>query len=287
MLLKRGNREQADRHALRVHKLKLELERDMQRDLAPIFRRMVRDFKGMYGEHELIPDQGRYEAHVLEVITRYHKKTSEIFSRNIRGDLAKGIGLFEIKAGNDVEIDGEEHARISEEIGIAVAVMVAEESEKQTKIIIATNINQMRDAVRAERERLSAEEREIIDSAAVAAGAAIAITSKMNIRLPSIATQNIGMAESYSKQAEADALNASAAVIDGVKVGGKLLKQWNAILDNKTRPHHVTADARYMSKPISVDDNYLVDNEELKYPRDPNGSPGNIINCRCESQITI
>ena len=32
---------------------------------------------------------------------------------------------------------------------------------------------------------------------------------------------------------------------------------------------------------------YLVSGENLMYPRDPRGSRGNIINCRCNSQITF
>lgn len=57
----------------------------------------------------------------------------------------------------------------------------------------------------------------------------------------------------------------------------KLKKQWLATLDDRVRPEHRQAHGQIRD----WDEPFKVDGEELMYPRDPGGSPGNTINCRC------
>lgn len=59
----------------------------------------------------------------------------------------------------------------------------------------------------------------------------------------------------------------------------KLRKQWIASLDDRVRPTH----RRAHGQTRDWDEPFTVDGEELMYPRDPGGSPGNTINCRCVS----
>lgn len=56
-------------------------------------------------------------------------------------------------------------------------------------------------------------------------------------------------------------------------------KQWSAILDWRTRPEHRAAHGQT----VASDGTYVVGGERLSFPRDPKGSPGNTINCRCAS----
>lgn len=56
--------------------------------------------------------------------------------------------------------------------------------------------------------------------------------------------------------------------------GNQVTKIWMATLDNRTRDSHAMLDG----KEISIDD--IFDNG-LEYPRDPNGEPAEICNCRC------
>lgn len=59
-----------------------------------------------------------------------------------------------------------------------------------------------------------------------------------------------------------------------------LQKQWHHLSIAKVpRPSHVYADGQV----VNVDQPFVVDGEELMYPRDPNGSPENTINCHCLS----
>ena len=57
----------------------------------------------------------------------------------------------------------------------------------------------------------------------------------------------------------------------------KLKKQWIATPDDRVRPSHEKANGQTRD----WDEPFKVDGEELMYPRDPGGSAGNTINCRC------
>jgi len=59
--------------------------------------------------------------------------------------------------------------------------------------------------------------------------------------------------------------------------GDPTQKEWLAVFDEKTREDHVFANGQK----VDVGDPFLVGGEQLQRPGDPNGSAGNIINCRC------
>jgi len=61
-----------------------------------------------------------------------------------------------------------------------------------------------------------------------------------------------------------------------------LNKVWMANHDAKTRPDHAEADGQE----VGMDESFDVGGEQLMYPGDPAGSPGNIINCRCTVYYT-
>jgi hypothetical protein len=54
-------------------------------------------------------------------------------------------------------------------------------------------------------------------------------------------------------------------------------KEWLATQDDRTRDAHLVADGQRTSK----DGDFLVDGEPLEYPGALNGSPANVISCRC------
>jgi uncharacterized protein with gpF-like domain len=59
--------------------------------------------------------------------------------------------------------------------------------------------------------------------------------------------------------------------------GLTLNKVWLATRDNRTRDDHAAAD---MQK-VGINEMFNVGGENLEFPGDPFGSPGNVINCRC------
>jgi len=59
--------------------------------------------------------------------------------------------------------------------------------------------------------------------------------------------------------------------------GVEFQKEWLATQDDRTRDAHLVADGQRTNK----DGDFLVDGEPLEYPGALNGSPANVINCRC------
>lgn len=57
----------------------------------------------------------------------------------------------------------------------------------------------------------------------------------------------------------------------------KFRKTWLATEDQRTREDHAAANGQQ----VDLDEPFVVGGEELMFPGDPNGSPGNVINCRC------
>lgn len=89
-------------------------------------------------------------------------------------------------------------------------------------------------------------------------------------RANTIARTELGMASSYASAQTARKISA--------ETGVQLKKQWIPIRDERTRIDHGVMAG---SKPIGLDEKFVVGGQRLDRPRDPVGSAGNIINCRC------
>ncbi len=67
---------------------------------------------------------------------------------------------------------------------------------------------------------------------------------------------------------------------EGMKQAGVEKKGWLSSRDDNVRPAHRSAEQQYKDG-IPLEQPFDVGGEMLMYPADPNGSAGNIINCRC------
>jgi len=70
---------------------------------------------------------------------------------------------------------------------------------------------------------------------------------------------------------------ANKGALEGYRQAGVRKKEWITALDERTREWHAEADGQI----VPIDAPFVVGGEELMYPGDPAGSPGNTINCRC------
>lgn len=61
------------------------------------------------------------------------------------------------------------------------------------------------------------------------------------------------------------------------RTGERMTKMWLATQDTRTRPAHAAAHLQQ----VPLAETYQVGGERLKFPGDPTGSGGNVINCRC------
>ena len=67
------------------------------------------------------------------------------------------------------------------------------------------------------------------------------------------------------------------ALFNRERQSGARSKIWRAVLDSRTRHNHAAANGLV----VDINDNFTVGGYPLAYPGDPNGPPGEIINCRC------
>ncbi len=106
------------------------------------------------------------------------------------------------------------------------------------------------------------------------------LLNKREARSTIIAGQNVGLAEAWSRQKEAELID-DAALITSEGQPLSVDKEWVAILDTATRSSHRIADGQV----VNVKEPFDVGGEDLQHPRDPNGSAGNIMGCRCISDF--
>lgn len=104
-----------------------------------------------------------------------------------------------------------------------------------------------------------------------------AILEKGDSRSELIASQNVGMAESWSRQREAELVN------ENFPEELELVKDYNAILDSHTRLSHAEADFNPANKGVPVDGFFNIGGYKAKMPRDSSLPMSESANCRCQA----
>ena len=100
-----------------------------------------------------------------------------------------------------------------------------------------------------------------------------AIARNIAKAIPSISKQRGAVIARTESHGAANAGADAAARATGLR----LQKEWVATSGGRTRSAHARADGQV----VDMDQPFIVDGERLRYPGDPSGSAGNIINCRC------
>lgn len=67
------------------------------------------------------------------------------------------------------------------------------------------------------------------------------------------------------------------------ETGLPMMREWLSAEDHRTRQSHVDADGQK----VGADEHFTVGDESLMHPGDPNGSPEEVINCRCSVAFII
>ena len=282
MLFTKANRRLMDSEAKKEMELSLEIERDLNEDLRVFFKRVTRDLKSSWGAVGLIPDQKVRYTDILEnLLIKYMKKAGEIFSHNIRNNSVKGLSLFETKA-QEIDIPEEQAEDIALVIGAEVALLISETAEKQTEQILATSQKQIDEIITKTESELT-KLGVAVTLIKVAKIASEKFAEKSIARRSLISFMAVSSIASESKDIEATVINSAPIQLEGENIAGRIKKNWNAVLDSKTRPAHSGADAKYFSNPIELEEPFYVGGEYLMRPRDLAGSAGNVCNCRCES----
>jgi|TARA_R110000824_G_scaffold196949_2_gene380209 hypothetical protein len=265
---------QADRELA----LKVKLEKPMERELNVLFSQIAEDLRIQYAATGAAISAYSYESQLDAIILTNNINTSRQFSDTISGvavsdkttDVAIAIAAIAAFRG----ISTEEHLlNIQNEVNSQSRVILRNEAIYSGREITGTIQKHIDSSIaksqidedldRGERAKKSSEdfkERSISHAATISA------------------TETQGAAEGtkdLERQVFMRENSALASTLAGVEVI-KMRKWWITRGDSKVRPAHVAADGQE-----AVDGYFSVGGELLRYPKDPNGSAANVINCRC------
>lgn len=283
-LLTSADIKEQEKEIVKTFAIKLKLEDNMSSELRKLFKNMSQAFADVYKIDRSTINFSMFEIDLIATLRKWYRKTADIFSKNIREGLKCSSNMLEYKS--NLENTKEEQEDINAQIAASLLVFIDSQSKKQAQMIIETSNKKIMQDVREATKKLI-EDGKNPTNAAVAEAARKEFNKESVSRSELIALQEVGLMASESKEKEANVLNQSNAVIGGIAVASRIKKNWNAMLDTKTRTTHAAADFTYKTMPIDIAQRFIVAGEGLRYPRDPNGSAGNIINCRCESLYIV
>jgi len=281
-----------------INKKKILLEAKVNKSIYKVLANQTKDAVNLFAVDKLDADNiaNNYIPEMLKVVRDAMRLSIASFGYSLRQDIAK-----EFKVEFKSEIDNSNFNDINKQLSFDFSVFIANQSEQQVKLITETSakdiertvatqttikMNEVNDLIREQNElrliNTPQAKKRIANIELIVRNAKrdveknietnLLATNKSRAKL--IGEQIVGISEAYSRNREAQVLNNNIQTSKGVLT---LTKNWVSILDSKTRDGHVNADGQS----VGVDDNFTVNGESLKYPRDPAGSAGNTIRCRC------
>lgn len=197
-------------------------------------------------------------------------KITQTNAKEIQSNIDKSIGQYNALLANNLAEQQEINSRITE---ISVGVLLGTVAERD-KRKLENQLSRLTD----QQENLKKNRNPIVSR-----NFSKNFKKRGKTRSETISEFEVGQTESFIRQTEAESLDNIVLKETALTVK----KNWDATLDSRTRDAHIQADATYHFNPIPVFQSFIVGGERLKYPRDPNGSPSNIINCRCVSHYSL
>ena len=275
------NLSQQSAKTLDIEKRKLEAK--LLPDVKRIFRNISIDARNLYKATGNLPSRelaSNYNSDFTKEIRDIYRTTIKKFGFQIRKDVEKKHGLFfdaeyksellglELKQSISVvdENINDKLDSINNEFALAATLFIANQSEQQTEFIEDTNGKMIETAllvgsllyeedlqkIRREggNDNLFIKNKKTI----IANNIKKNLDSKIDGRSELIVNQNVGDAESWGRQKEAELLNQSQLVSTREEVI-KVSKTWSTILDSSTRTDHAIADGQVVD---DVDGVFLV-----------------------------
>ncbi len=260
--------------------LKVTLEKPLERELNAFFSQIAADLRIQYAATGTAISASSYEPQLDAIILTNNINTSRRFSDTLSSTAVSdkttevAIAIAAIAAFRGVtteehllniqnEVNNDSRSILRKEAAVS-AREVTETIQKDVDSAIAKSQVE-EDLDRGERAKKSSED---FKKRSVSRAATIATTETQG------AAEGTKDIERQVFMRENNALAATLAGVAAIKIQ----KWWMTRGDSKVRPEHVAADGQQ-----AVDGYFSVGGELLRYPKDPNGSPSNVINCRCSA----
>jgi len=261
--------------------LKLVLEQRFKPEISAYFNKIIKNFMAFYITTGSALRSDSYSDDTVALLKKQYIRVSRQFSREMREE---GSRLIDIPKALTKQNEDEIDAELSAIITAALGIFIGRESKNRGALIDGTTQNNINAAIQQAQQQL-ADKQELQTNLAVGILAAAILKRKFKSRQNTIvATETQFIAESTKLIEVVVVANNGAVNINDVVQGTIITvivarKQWASILDNRVRAHHAAVDGqrRMLQEP------FIVMGERLQRPGDPNGSPSNIIGCRCSA----
>lgn len=285
--------------------LKMKLERRVIIELRELFREMAEDFRLAVQLTGSAPNAQLYSDDFLGILSRQSRRTSAAFSDRVANFLDDA--LAQIEPGTPPEEVEEDSIAalllLAGASGVTVSALIdklradtrtrvqdfnAAQSRTDTGIITRTNQREMDAAIARATAELDADPDIVPTRAAIAKRASGDFLNRGFRRVDMIAatfTQKIAEnTKNIEREEFFNVRNGFGAVAQGVPQLEEVVI-WQTREDDRVRAdgfNHVSANQQVREGGF-----FTVSGEQLRFPGDPNGSIGNIANCRCAALTII
>lgn len=245
--------------------LKLKLEKGFKRELKTFFNMIRKDFESNFVADGNNIDLMNYQDDLKVVLKKQYRRTVEAFSKNMRASLK--------------ELEGKQtEEELNAQVAADLLILMRLRADRQSRFILETTASSI-DAAVAEVVSESIVNGENLTAAQLANRADTLLKKRFDGRINTIAiTETSSMAE------DSKALEAASVVAAGL-VEGPIVKQWDAVLDERTRINHAVADGQRRE----IGEPFVVGGQLLQNPGDTSlgATLDNVINCRCSTQYVV
>ena len=244
---------------------KIELENKLVLPVKSFLRNINTDFYNQYLSDESVIDTLEYKPQLYALLLGMYGKISNISKNNIRES-------FSDKTSNII------NAQIDNKISISSKRI----ADLRSNLILNTTNREIASELSNTITQLIIDEKPV-DKIIVANEVKKSLNEKVEGRAKIITTSEVQTIAEDTKKIEENTLVENSVILGGIALATMLTDVWVSNLDERTREAHAIANGQEKS----ANEMFFIGGEFLEYPGDPNGSAGNIINCRCSKVSKI
>ena len=260
---------------------KLKLEAQVSPKLTKFFREISRSITPILRVTGSVPSRVGFKDDLVEILRKHYINTAKEFKGDVVTEITRSLPIDVETKQDTIEAAMEESEAILDE---ALVGIIALRAPRQADFILRTTEKELNQSL----EKITidaAKEGETLTMAERGRRTARDFNNKIPAKVETISTLETQAMAEDTKFTEAEVLRATGAVIGGISVALAMNKEWNTILDEKTRDFHAIVDGqkRNLVRP------FIVKGQMLKVPGDTSlgASLDNVINCRCAASYKL
>lgn len=240
---------------------KIRLENQFKPELRRFFKQISKDATALWVANRNIPSLESFSLELISMLRTHYRRVSRAFGNELRATAKKSFVFLETKQEENIDSD--------------IIAYINQHSIQQSQFILATTERELTNITAT---IFAATMLEGLDLTNQQIGKRI--ENEFNTRAVG-RIETIAMTETQTPAEEVKFIEAQRVNEVAEQQGQEVIKTWNTVLDEKTRPAHVAADRQEKK----VNQAFIVMGERLPVPGSTalGASLRNTINCRCAS----